>query len=80
MPDWRARPVRTLTDACELRSWFETLATKGLSPVHLKNIRAVFVMLLHAAQTDGLIPANPFSHLSCSRRAIIALSTNHKEA
>lgn len=78
MPDWRARPVRTVTDAFELRSWFETLAKEGLSPVHLKNIRAVFVMLLHAAQTDGLIPANPFSHPSCSRKAIIALSTTTK--
>lgn len=79
MPTWRTRPVHTVTDATEIQQWFTQLATTGLSRTHLKNIRAIFVTLLHAAQVDGLIPENPCSQPTCSRNAIMALASRTKE-
>ncbi len=79
MPAWRTRPVHTVTNAIKIQKWFMRLATTGLSRIHLKNIRAIFVMLLHAAQVDGLIQVNPCSHPTCSRKAIMALASRKKE-
>lgn len=79
MKDWRTRPVSTVSDPAEIRDWFERLARTGLGRTHLKNIRAIFVMLLHAAQVNDLIEENPFNAPLCSRKAILALA-RHRHA
>lgn len=79
MPDWRTRPVATVSNPAEIRDWFKCLAQKGMSRTHLKNIRAIFVMLLHAAQVNGLIEENPFNTSICSRQAIMALARTKRD-